>query len=95
MCWSAVSMAGEMTMIAYPHVVQRERFLADVTTRRATVRLPLFFWQHLHGHIGGYNIFHAMRQVLELSREPRYIVFIATELIRRLCVVVRTRSSLY
>ena len=36
-------MAGEMAMIAYPHVVQRERFLADVTTRYATVRLPLFF----------------------------------------------------
>jgi len=48
---------GEMTMIADSRIVRRERFLADVTTHRATVCLPLLF---RHGHVGGYDIFHAM-----------------------------------
>ena len=64
-----------------PRVVRHERFLANVTTRRATVHLPLFFRQRFHGHVGGYDIFHAMRQIVELSRELRYTIFIATELI--------------
>jgi len=76
MRWSAVSMAGGDGN-AYP----RKRFLADMTTRRATP--PIVLSTRFHGYVGGYNIFHAMRQVLKLSREPRYTVFIATELIRR------------
>jgi len=44
---------------------------------------PIVLSTRFHGYVGGYNIFHAMRQVLKLSREPRYTVFIATELIRR------------
>jgi len=59
MRWTAVS-TGEMTMIADSRIVRRERFLADVTTRRATVCLPLLFRQRFHGHVGGYDIFHAM-----------------------------------
>jgi len=62
--------------------IVRERFLADVTTRRATVLL-LLFRQCFHEHVSGYDIFHAMRQIVELSREPRYIVFITTGVIRR------------
>ena len=44
------------------------------------LRLPLFFRQRFHEHVGGYEIFYAMRQIVELSREPRYTIFIATEL---------------
>jgi len=32
-----------------------------------------------HGHVGGNDIFHAMCQIVELSCESRYIIFIATE----------------
>jgi len=81
MRWTAVS-TDEMTMIVDSRIVRRERFLADVTTRRATVCLPLLFRQRFHGYVGGYDIFHAMRQIVEL-REPRYTVFIAMEVIRR------------
>ena len=42
MRWITVS-TSEMAMTAYLCVVRRERFLANVTTRRATVHLPLFF----------------------------------------------------
>jgi len=59
---------GEMSMIVYLGVVRRERFLADVTTRRATVCLPLFF-DNVSMHVSGYDIFHVMCQVLELSRQ--------------------------
>jgi len=52
----------KMIMIVYPRV-RREQFLANVTTRRTTVRLPLFFRQRFYRHISEYNIFHAMRQV--------------------------------
>jgi len=64
-----------MTMIADSRIIRRERLLADVTTRRATVRLPLLFRQRFHGHVGGYDIFHAIRQIVELLREPRYNSF--------------------
>ena len=47
------------------------------------LRLPLFYRQRFHGHVGGYNFFHAMRQIVELSPEPRYTIFVATELIRQ------------
>ena len=80
MRWTAVS-TDEMTMIVDSRIVRRERFLADVTMHRATVCLPLLFRQRFHG-FGGYDIFHAMRQIVEL-REPRYTVFIAMEVIRR------------
>ena len=79
MRWTAVS-TGEMTMIVDSRIIRRERFLADVTMHRATVCLPLLFRQHFH--VGRYDSFHAMRQIVEFSREPRYIVFIATEVIR-------------
>ena len=82
MRWTAVS-TGEMTMIADSRIVRRKRFLADVTTRRATICLPLLFRQHFHEHVGGYDIFHAMCQIDELLREPDYTVFIATEVICR------------
>jgi len=42
MRWITVS-TGEMAMTAYLCVVRRKRFLANVTTRRATIHLPLFF----------------------------------------------------
>ena len=32
------------------------------------------------------DIFHAMRQIIELSHEPRYTIFIAAEVIRRVFV---------
>jgi len=67
--WTTIS-TGEMAMIVYPRVVRSERFLADVTMYRITVRFP-FFRQHFHGHVSGYDIFNMIRQVLELSREPR------------------------
>ena len=75
MRWTAVS-TSEMTMIA-----DSAQFLADVTTRRATVRISLLYRQRFHGHIGGYDIFHAMRQIIELLRESRYTIFIATDII--------------
>jgi len=56
MRWTAVS-TGEMTMIADPRPT---RFLAGVTTHRTTVCLPLLFRQRFHGHVGGYDIFHAI-----------------------------------
>jgi len=77
MSWTTVS-TGEMAM-ANPCIVRREWFLANVAPRRITVRLLLFFRQCFHGHVSEYNIFHSMRQIVELSREPRYTVFIATE----------------
>jgi len=82
MRWTAVS-TGEITMIADSRIVRREWFLADVITRRATLCLPLRFKQRFHGHVDGYDIFHAMYQIAELLREPHYTVFIATEVIRR------------
>jgi len=64
-----------MRWIADSRIVWRESFFADVTTHRATVRFPLLF--SFHGHVGGYNIFHA--PIIELSCELRYTVFIAME----------------
>ena len=61
---------GEMTIIADSRVIRCERFLADVTPRRATVRLPLLFRQRFHGYVNRYQIFHAMRQVLKLPTKP-------------------------
>ena len=78
MRWTTES-TGEMAMIADPRIVRRERFLANMATRRATVRLQLFFRQRFHGYVGGCYIFNLMRQIIELSREPRYAIFIATE----------------
>jgi len=71
MRWTVLSI-GEMTMIANSRIVRRERFLADVTTHRATVCLPLLFRQCFHGHVGGYDIFHVMCQIVELLRKPLY-----------------------
>jgi len=91
MRWTAVSiddLLDEMTMIVVSRVVRRERFLTDVTTRRTTVRLLLLFRQRFHRHIGRYDSFHTMRQIVELSRELHCTVFISTEVIRR-CVVIR------
>jgi len=79
MRWIAISTVGDNDR----RLVQRERFLADVTTRRAMVRLPLLFKYCFYEHVGGYDIFHAMHQIVELSCEPRCIVFIAMEVIRR------------
>jgi len=84
MRWTAVSTVE--TMIADSLIVQREQFLADMTTHCATVCLPLLFRQRFHGHVGGYDIFHAMCQIIELLREPHYTAFIATEVIQY-CVV--------
>jgi len=62
-----------MTMIADPRIVRHKRFLVDVTTCCATsVCLSLLFRQRFYGHVGGYDIFHAMCQIIELSREPCY-----------------------
>ena len=90
MHWTAVS-TDEMTMITNPPVVRRERFFTNMASRRVTIRLPLFFRQRFH--ISEYDIFHSMRQIVKLSREPRYTVFIAMEVItRRTCIA---RSILY
>jgi len=78
MCWTTIS-SGGMAMIADSRVVRCEQFLANVTSRRARICLPLLFRQRFHGHVGGYNTFYTMRQVLELSHKPRYTIFIATE----------------
>ena len=56
-------------------IVRCERFLAGVTTRRATVCLPLLFKQRFHEYVGGYDIFHAMCQIVELLHESRYTAF--------------------
>jgi len=79
MCWTVI-FTGEMTMIADPRIVRREQF-SQMTTHRATVCLPLLFRQCFHGHVGGYDIFHALCQIVELLSE-RYTAFIA-EVIRR------------
>ena len=81
MRWTAVS-TGEMTMIADPRIVWRERFLANVTTRRATIYFLLFHRQRFHGHVSGYDDFHTMfftRSKFWSCREPYYTVFIVTE----------------
>ena len=65
---------GKMAMITDSCV---EWFLADVTLRRATIRLPLLFRQR-HGHVSRYQIFHSMRQVLKLLPEPCEPIVIAT-----------------
>ena len=72
-------MAGRFGSAVHPlsRFVGHERFLANVTTRHATVRL--FFRQRFHGHVDGYDIFYMMCQVLELSRDG---IFIETELTR-------------
>jgi len=57
MRWTTVSTA-EMAIIADRRIVRRERFLANVTTRRDTVHLPLLFRQRFYEHVGGYNIFY-------------------------------------
>jgi len=96
MPWITVS-TDEMAMIADPHMGRR-KFLVNVTPRCATVRLALFFRQCFHGHVGGYDIFHSMRQIIELSCEPRYTVFIATEMTDMTITRRRTnivRSTLY
>ena len=55
---------GEMTVIADPRIVRREQFLVNMTTRRTAVRFQLFFRQRFHRYIGGYDIFHSMRQIV-------------------------------
>ena len=56
MCWTAVS-TGEKTMIADSRIVRRERFLANVTTRRAIIRLPLLFRQYFLGTLANTVVF--------------------------------------
>ena len=93
MRWTTIS-SGEIVLIAYPLIIRSERFLADVTMRRATVCFPLLFRQHFHGHIGGYDIFHAMCQIVELLRESRYIAFIDRSSTTIMCRTRIVRNSL-
>jgi len=82
MRWTVLS-TGEMTMIADSRIVRRERFLADVTTHRATVCLPLLFRQCFH--VSGYDIFHVMCQIVELLRKPLYSLHLAGSNITIMC----------
>ena len=64
MRWITVSI-DEMAMIAYLCAIRRERFLANVTTRRATVHLPLFFrhcFDSVSMHVSGYDSFYTMQR---------------------------------
>ena len=79
MRWTTIS-TGEMTIIANPHV-RRERFLADVTTRRATV-CHCCLDNVSMGTLVDMIFFTRCAKSLS-CRVNHYTVFIATEVMRR------------
>jgi len=83
MRWTAISTSE---MITDSRIVRRERFLADMTTRRATVCLHCCLDNVCMDTLADTIFF--MRQIIELLRKSRYTHFITTEVIRRLYVVV-------
>jgi len=75
---TAVS-TDEMTMTTKPVC----RLTRTVSRGGTALWYFQFFRQCFREHISGYDIFYSIRQIVELSREPRYTVFIATEVIRQ------------
>ena len=66
---------GEMAMIADPHVVRHERFLANVTPRCATLSIVVsttFPWAR-------WRIQYFLHNAPSLGIVARYTVFIATK----------------